>query len=81
MTVTPGTAPPDAAGRLRVGVLFGGESPEHEVSLQSARNVMAAMDPSRYEVVPIAIDRAGRWRLQSGEPFRDPSDPAGSCLW
>jgi D-alanine-D-alanine ligase len=47
--------------RLRVGVLFGGRSGEHEVSLRSARNVMAALDPDRYEVVPIGISKAGIW--------------------
>ncbi len=47
--------------RARVGVLFGGRSGEHEVSLASARSVIAAMDPARYEVVPLGITRAGRW--------------------
>ncbi|MCL6626730.1 D-alanine--D-alanine ligase family protein [Alicyclobacillus shizuokensis] len=47
--------------RIRVGVVFGGKSGEHEVSLQSARSVMAALDKERYELVPIAIDKAGRW--------------------
>ncbi len=44
-----------------MGVVFGGKSGEHEVSLQSARSVMAALDKERYELVPIAIDKAGRW--------------------
>ncbi|MHB8620533.1 MAG: D-alanine--D-alanine ligase, partial [Chloroflexota bacterium] len=47
--------------RLRVAVLFGGRSSEHEVSLASAANVMAAIPPDRYEVVPVGIDKAGRW--------------------
>ena len=47
--------------KLRVGVLFGGRSGEHEVSLRSARSVMAALDPDRYEVVPIGITKDGRW--------------------
>ncbi len=47
--------------RVRVGVLFGGESAEHEVSLESARNVIKAIDRDRYEVVAIGIDRQGRW--------------------
>lgn len=51
-------------GRLRVGVLFGGRSGEHEVSLRSALTVMSAMDPARYEVVPIGIGRDGRWYLR-----------------
>jgi D-alanine-D-alanine ligase len=49
--------------RLRVGVVFGGRSAEHEVSVASARNVLEAMDPDRYEPVPIGIDREGRWHL------------------
>src|ERR1700749_789927 len=51
--------------RLRVGVLFGGRSGEHEISLRSALTVMSAMDPRRYEIVPIGIGRDGRWSLQS----------------
>jgi D-alanine-D-alanine ligase len=47
--------------RLRVGVLFGGRSGEHEVSLQSAASVIAALDPARYEIVPIGITKDGRW--------------------
>jgi D-alanine-D-alanine ligase len=50
--------------RLRVGVLFGGRSGEHEISLRSALTVMSAMDPSRYEIVPIGIGRDGRWYLE-----------------
>jgi len=48
--------------RLRVGVLYGGRSGEHEVSLRSAATVIGALDPTRYEVVPIAIGKDGRWR-------------------
>lgn len=47
--------------KLRVGILFGGKSAEHEVSLQSARNVIAALDPARFEAVLIGIDKSGRW--------------------
>lgn len=47
--------------RIRIGVLFGGRSGEHEVSLRSARSVMAALDPARYDVVPIGITKDGRW--------------------
>ncbi len=47
--------------KLRVGVLFGGRSGEHEVSLASARSVMNAMNPDRYEIVPIGITRSGYW--------------------
>jgi D-alanine-D-alanine ligase len=48
--------------RLRVGVVFGGRSGEHEISLRSASTIIAALDPARYEVVPIAIGKDGRWR-------------------
>jgi len=55
--------------KLRVGVVFGGESGEHEVSLASAASVMAAIDRSRFEVIPIGITRQGRW-LVGGDPLR-----------
>ena len=47
--------------RIRLGVIFGGRSGEHEVSLRSARSVIEAADPSKYEVIPIAISKEGRW--------------------
>jgi D-alanine-D-alanine ligase len=56
--------------RLRIGVIFGGRSGEHEVSLASARSVMAAMDPEKFEVIPIGITHAGRWLL-AGDPMAD----------
>lgn len=47
--------------KLRVAILFGGKSAEHEVSLQSARNVVAALDRTKYEPVMIGINKAGQW--------------------
>lgn len=47
--------------KLRVAILFGGRSAEHEISLISARNIVAAMDKSKYEVIAIGIDNQGRW--------------------
>ena len=47
--------------KLRVGILFGGRSGEHEVSLLSAASVFKAIDKNKYEVVPIGITKAGRW--------------------
>ena len=47
--------------KLRIGIIFGGRSGEHEVSLRSARSVMAALDPAKYEVTPIGITKDGRW--------------------
>ena len=55
--------------RLKVGVIFGGKSAEHEVSLNSAQNVMRALDPRKYEVVPLGIDKDGRW-LTRGDPLQ-----------
>ena len=45
--------------KIRVGILFGGKSAEHEVSLQSAKNVLAALDKDKYEAVLIGIDKMG----------------------
>ncbi len=56
--------------KIRVAVVFGGRSAEHSVSCASASMVLAALDPSRYEVVPIGITRDGRWVLTSGDPGR-----------
>ena len=53
--------------RLRVAVLAGGRSSEHEISLASARSVVASLDPGRYEVAEVAIGRDGRWALESGD--------------
>jgi D-alanine-D-alanine ligase len=47
--------------RLRVGVVYGGRSGEHEISLRSAAAIIAHLDPDRYEVVPIAIAKDGQW--------------------
>ncbi|PYX08216.1 MAG: D-alanine--D-alanine ligase A [Acidobacteria bacterium] len=62
--------------KVRVGVLFGGRSGEHEVSLLSAASVLNAIDKNKYEVVPIGITKEGRWltateaeKLLSGKPL------------
>ncbi|MDP9357048.1 MAG: D-alanine--D-alanine ligase [Chloroflexota bacterium] len=55
-------------GRVRVAVLFGGQSDEHDVALRSAQTVIGALDPQKYEVVPIGITREGRW-LSGGDPL------------
>src|SRR6266704_1831648 len=47
--------------KLRIGVIFGGRSGEHEVSIRSARSVIEALDPLKYDVVPVAITREGKW--------------------
>ena len=52
--------------RLRVAVVMGGRSSEHEISLASGRSVIEALDPARYETVTVEIGRDGRWELGSG---------------
>jgi D-alanine-D-alanine ligase len=63
--------------RIRVAVLMGGRSSEHEISLASARSVLDNLDPLRYEVETVAIDRQGRFSLGSGNSDRALSE-AGS---
>ena len=52
----------DMPRKLRVGILFGGKSAEHEISLLSAKNVITAINKDKYEIFLIGIDREGRWR-------------------
>jgi hypothetical protein len=47
--------------KLRIGVIFGGRSAEHEVSLVSAASIMGALDKGKYEIVPIGITPQGKW--------------------
>ncbi len=61
----PGPPPSD---RIRIAILFGGRSAEHEVSVVSARSVIDALDPARFEAVPIGIDREGGWHLLAAPP-------------
>ncbi len=56
--------------KIRVAVLFGGRSGEHEVSIASAKSVMGALSPDHYEVVPVGITRTGRW-VTSGDPLAE----------
>ena len=55
--------------RTRLAILYGGRSAEHQVSVVSARSVMEALDPDRFEVVPIAITRDGAWLLPDRSPL------------
>jgi D-alanine-D-alanine ligase len=57
------------ARKIRVGVIFGGRSGEHEISLLSARSVMDAMDKEKYDIMPIGITKEGRW-IASGDPLK-----------
>ncbi len=62
--------------RIRIGVLYGGESSEHEVSLQSAKNIINALDREKYEIIPIAISKTGQWLLGDiAELFLNAHDP------
>ncbi len=68
-------------GRVRVAVVMGGRSSEHDISLASARSVLEALDPERYEAVTVEIDRQGQWRLGSGEQQRElPAGRAAETL-
>ena len=63
--------------KLKVAILFGGKSAEHEVSIQSARNVYKAIDKDKYEIVLIGIDRRGRWFLNEDSRFLQGSENGG----
>ena len=70
------------SNRLRVAVLYGGRSAEHDVSVLSATNVMGALDPERYDPVPVYITREGQWLLSSFEEgtLAKPSSGTEVCL-
>jgi D-alanine-D-alanine ligase len=55
------------SGRVRVAVLLGGRSSEHEISIASGRSVLAALDPARYDPITVEIGRDGRWELGTGD--------------
>ncbi len=55
--------------RIRIGLLFGGRSAEHDVSLRSAQTIIDALDPEKFDVLPIGITRSGQW-LSGGDPMR-----------
>ena len=63
--------------KIRVGILFGGRSAEHEVSLQSAKNIINAIDTNKYEVVLIGIDKKGQWHLNEESRFLLPATESG----
>ncbi len=77
--------------KLRVGLVYGGRSVEHEVSLQSAQSILRNLDPSRYETWPVAIDHDGVWRagapgtaleaaLEQGQRVELRTSPSGPAL-
>lgn len=59
--------------RIKIGVLFGGQSGEHEVSRVSAYNILQAIDREKYQVVPIGISKDGQWRIYTGSEENIPS--------
>ncbi len=62
--------------KIKIGVIFGGCSPEHEISLLSASNILAALDLKKYEVTPIGIDKTGKWLLADKSlPMLDANHP------
>jgi len=83
---------PDNKKRLRVGILFGGRSGEHEVSLASAASVIRGLDPDKYEAVPIGITKEGHWLvggaaqkmlpevLKGGQRVMMTADPTDAAL-
>ena len=48
-------------GKIRIGIIFGGRSGEHDVSLVSAASIMKALDKEKYEIIPIGVTRTGVW--------------------
>jgi len=76
--------------KLRVGLLFGGRSVEHEVSIASATSILEALDRERYDVTLIAVDKRGRWRRGApalppgaaveGTPVRLPATPSNQTV-
>lgn len=58
-----------ASSKIKVGLVFGGKSGEHEVSLQSAKSIYEALDKSKYDVLLIGVDKLGSWHLGEGSQF------------
>lgn len=56
-------------GKLRVGIVFGGKSAEHEVSLQSAKNIIDALDRDKFEVTLLGIDKQGQWHINDASNY------------
>ncbi|MDF1513836.1 MAG: D-alanine--D-alanine ligase, partial [Anaerolineae bacterium] len=80
--------------KIKVAVIFGGRSGEHEVSLLSAQSVMAALDPEKYDIIPVGITRSGEWMVGADpmaalsaedytalQPAAILADPSKKGLW
>ena len=61
--------------KLKVGLVFGGRSAEHEISLRSAQNVINAIDKERYDLIYIAIDKEGNWYTNTSMTGKIPEFP------
>ncbi len=68
---------PPQSRKPRVAVVFGGRSSEHSISCISAGSVIAALDPEKYDVIPVGIATDGRWVLEAAEPQRLALGPGG----
>lgn len=67
--------------KLRVGIVFGGKSAEHEVSLQSAKNIVDAIDKTKFDVVLLGIDKQGQWHINDAANYLiNANDPARIAL-
>ncbi|WP_058911498.1 D-alanine--D-alanine ligase [Entomohabitans teleogrylli] len=67
--------------KLRVGIVFGGKSAEHEVSLQSAKNIVDAIDKTKFDVLLLGIDKQGQWHVNDASDYlRNADDPARIAL-
>ncbi|EOW6703501.1 D-alanine--D-alanine ligase [Cronobacter malonaticus] len=67
--------------KLRVGIVFGGKSAEHEVSLQSAKNIVDAIDKEKFDVVLLGIDKQGQWHVNDASRYLlNAEDPARIAL-
>jgi D-alanine-D-alanine ligase len=66
--------------RIRVAVIAGGRSSEHEISIASARSVLEALDPDRYETTAIEIEKGGRWAIGASDKLRLPEAPNGGSV-
>ncbi|MBL8020231.1 MAG: D-alanine--D-alanine ligase [Leptospirales bacterium] len=66
------------SSKIRLGIIFGGKSAEHEISIRSAANVVRAVDPAKYDLVFFGIDRRGGWQRASVEMLQSSEVPVGN---
>ncbi len=66
--------------KLRVAVLYGGRSGEHEISARSARNIIEHLDKTKYDVIPVGIDKQGQWLFNDMSVFENTTDPTALAI-